>query len=83
MDDADFVRQARRRARVADRAKALYWRRYKLEHGPAAGIRIADDLRRQTLAQHPDWPGPEERAEDHLAHERILDVLARTARRTD
>jgi hypothetical protein len=82
MDDADWVRQLQRLTRVADREKALYWRRYKLEHGSAAGIRIADELRRQVLAQHPDWPGREERVLDHAAHQRSLDVFARTARRT-
>jgi hypothetical protein len=82
MSDADFVRQMRRMSSIAAREKALYWRRYKLEHGPAAGIRIADELRRQVLAERPGWPGPDERAEDRVAHEQILDVLARTARRT-
>ena len=82
MLDRDFVSQARRQAVVADRDKALYWRRYKLEHGAAEGIRIADELRRQVLAQRPDWPGPTERAEDHAAHQRAIDVLARTASRT-
>ena len=82
MDDADLVRQLRRLSSIANREKALYWRRYKLAHGPAAGIRIAEELRRQALAQRPGWPGPEERAEDRVAHERVLDVFARTARRT-
>ena len=82
MNDADFVRQLRRSSSVAAREKALYWRRYKQEHGPAAGIRIADELRRQVLATHPNWPSSEERAEDCTSHERILDVFAKTARRT-
>ena len=81
MDDADWLRELGRLTKVAEREKALYWRRYKLEHGSAAGIRIADELRRQVLAQHPDWPGPAQRAEDHVAHERSLDVFAKIARR--
>jgi hypothetical protein len=64
--------------RAAERDKALYWRAHKLEHGPAAGIRIADELRRQVLAQRPEWPSARERAEDHEAHLRVLDVLERT-----
>jgi hypothetical protein len=61
----------------AARDKERYWRDYKRLHGPAAGIRIADELRRQVLAARPDWPSEEERAEDLATHLRIIDVLRR------
>jgi hypothetical protein len=76
-----FAGALRRDAARAERDKALYWRKYKLEHGPAAGIRIADELRRQVIAQRPGWPDARERALDHAAHERVLDVLRRPSRR--
>jgi hypothetical protein len=61
----------------AELDKELYWRDYKREHGPAAGIRIAEQLRRQVIAQRPGWPSARERAEDHAVHQRVLDALAR------
>ncbi|MCC6902540.1 MAG: hypothetical protein IT377_26450 [Polyangiaceae bacterium] len=67
---------------ASSRAKELYWREYKLRHGPLAGIRVADELRRQVIAQRPDWPTPAERADDHAAHLRALDALARVTSRT-
>lgn len=62
-------------------SKALYWRAYKREHGEAAGIRIADELRRQVLAQRPGWPTERDRADDRAAHERVLDALEAAATR--
>jgi hypothetical protein len=68
-------------ARWAERDKALYWREYKRRHGPAAGIRIADELRRQAIAARPGWPSPRDRAEDYAAHLRLLDALAKASAR--
>lgn len=72
---ASFSRRTKCEHAAAERAKELYWR------GPASGIRIADELRRQAIAQRPTWPGPRERAEDHAAHLRALDTLSRVATR--
>jgi hypothetical protein len=63
----------------ASRDKERYFRDYKREHGPAAGLRMADELRRQVLAVRPDWPSAEERAEDLATHLRVIDVLRRAA----
>lgn len=75
-------RQSRREHLAADRAKELYWRQCALRSGPASGIAIAEELRRQVIAQRPDWPSAAERAEDHAAHLRVLDALNRVATRT-
>jgi hypothetical protein len=60
---------------AAERGKDLYWRDWKRKNGPAASIRIADELRRQALAQKPDWPSEEERREDHETHLRVLAAI--------
>jgi len=62
-------------------AKDRYFRDYKREHGPAGGIRMADELRRQVLAARPDWPSAEERAEDWATHLRVSEVLRRVPAR--
>ncbi|MFO0568453.1 MAG: hypothetical protein U0263_22515 [Polyangiaceae bacterium] len=73
---------SRRERRAADRAKELHWREQWFSHGPAAGIALADELRRQVVAQRPDWPSAAERAEDHASHLRVLDALDRVASRS-
>ncbi|HVK65623.1 MAG TPA: hypothetical protein VM694_14165 [Polyangium sp.] len=60
---------------AAARGKELYWRDWKKQHGPAAGIRIADELRKQVLAQKPGWPSDEERREDLETHRRVLEAF--------
>jgi hypothetical protein len=62
---------------AAARDKERWWRDYKREHGPAAGVRFADELRRQVLAARPDWPSEEEREEDLATHLRVIEVLRR------
>src|SRR6185369_6052398 len=62
---------------IAERDKELYWRDWKKQHGPAAGVRIADELRKQVLAQRPAWPSDEERQEDLSTHLRVLEALDR------
>ena len=79
MSTGDFARSLKRTAAAAARSKALYWRDYKRKHGEAAGIRIADELRRQVAAMRADWPSRRERAEDYAAHLRVLDALERVA----
>lgn len=61
----------------AARDKAAYWRDWKRRSGPAAGIRIADELRRQVLAARPDWPSEAERLEDLETHLRLIDIIRR------
>ena len=81
MSNEDFVRAAERDAATLTRSKALYWRDYKRRHGEAAGIRLADELRSQVRAMRADWPSSSERAEDHAAHLRVQDALARVTSR--
>ena len=61
----------------AARDKERWWRDHTRAHGPAAGIRFADELRRQALAARPDWPSEEEREEDLATHLRVIEVLRR------
>ena len=68
---------ARRGWTAAARAKQQYWRSFQQQHGPAEALRIADELRKQVLAQKPGWPNEEERSEDLSAHLRFLDLLER------
>jgi hypothetical protein len=59
------------------RAKARYWVERKRRLGPAEGIRIGDELRRQVLAVRPDWPDAAERAADLERHIRVAACLRR------
>lgn len=58
-------------------AKDAYWRE-RIEHlGPAEGLRIADELRRQMLSLNPGWPSPDDRRRDLLSHARVAGILRR------
>jgi len=72
---------ARRDWGASARAKELYWADWKREHGPAAGIRVAAELRRQVLAARPDWPSESERQEDLATHLRMIEVIRRACPR--
>ena len=61
----------------ASRSKARYWSAWKQQHGAAAGIAMADELRRQVLAARPGWPSEEERREDLRSHLEVIDALRR------
>jgi hypothetical protein len=61
----------------ASRSKARYWRDWKRRHGPAAGVRVAEELRLQVLRVRPDWPSRRERLADLAMHLRIIDALRR------
>lgn len=76
-DPEELRRFARQDWAAAQRDKELYWRDWKRQHGPAAGIRIADELRKQVLAQKPGWPSDEEREEDLRTHLRVIEALQR------
>lgn len=60
-------------------AKDAYWAARIRRLGPVEGIRIADELRRQALTQHPDWPDAASRREDLRRHVRMTELLARVA----
>jgi hypothetical protein len=60
-------------------AKDAYWAGRIARLGPREGLRIADELRRQVLAQRPDWPSPDERRADLLAHVRLASLFRRAA----
>jgi hypothetical protein len=62
---------------AARAAKDAWWGRRIALLGPAEGLRIADELRRQALLQDPDWPRPSDRLDDLRAHARLSDLLRR------
>jgi hypothetical protein len=61
-------------------AKDAYWADRIDRLGPMEGLRIADELRRQALAQCPGWPSQEDRREDLASHARLSSLLARVNR---
>ena len=58
-------------------AKDAYWGERIARLGPAEGLRIADELRRQALLQNPSWPSPAERRQDVLFHARLSELFQR------
>ncbi len=58
-------------------AKDAYWAERVGRLGPAEALRIADELRRQALLQHPDWPDAASRREDLRHHARMTELFAR------
>ena len=69
-----FMSRDWRRARDA---KDDWWAERVRRLGPAEAFRIADELRRQALAQHPDWPDAASRAEDLRHHVHMAELFAR------
>jgi hypothetical protein len=65
---------------AAREAKDAFWARRIAELGPIEGFRIADELRRQVLEQHPGWPQDEQRDEDRASHVRLSELLQRASR---
>ncbi len=59
-------------AGLAD-AKARIWQAGK--RSPAGDLHAGDLLRRYVLTVRPDWPGPEDRADDLRNHVRISQAL--------
>ena len=59
------------------RLKDSYWGDRIARLGPAEGIRIADELRRQMRLQDPSWPNERVRNEDLAAHVRLTDLFRR------
>ena len=61
-------------------AKDRYWAHRIRSLGPAEGLRVADELRRQVLARQPGWPPAAERSADIAAHARLVELLRRGSR---
>lgn len=61
-------------------AKDDYWAARIRRLGPAEGLRIADELRRQMLAIDPRWPSEAERRRDLDDHQRLAELLRRADR---
>jgi hypothetical protein len=60
-------------------SKNAYWAARIARLGPVEGLRIADELRRQMLLQHPEWPDARLRSEDVLAHARLAELFQRAS----
>ena len=69
-----FMSRDWRRARDA---KDDWWAERVRRLGPAEAFRIADELRRQALLQHPDWPDAASRADDLRHHVHLAELFAR------
>ena len=62
---------------AARAAKDRYWGDRVEALGPLESFRISDELRRQVLAQDPDWPRLSDRQADIDAHVRLAGLLRR------
>ena len=58
-------------------AKDAYWAERIQRLGPLEALRIADELRRQALLQHPGWPHAADRRDDLRHHVRMTELFAR------
>lgn len=58
--------------------KDAYWGERIARLGPAEGIRVAGELRRQMLALNPDWPSAEDREADLQHHIRLASLFRRS-----
>ena len=64
---------------AARRGKDAYWADRIARLGPLEGLRVADELRRQALAQDPAWPDAALRREDLRCHVRLAGLFRRAA----
>lgn len=65
---------------AAAREKTRYWAERIERLGPAEGIRAAGLLRAHVRAVRPEWPTPEDRAEDLASHVRLCALLSTASR---
>jgi hypothetical protein len=65
--------------KAARDAKDDYWGERIARLGPIEAFRIAEELRRQSLLQHPGWPFPDERQKDLDAHVYLAELLHRAS----
>lgn len=56
--------------------KTKWWR----DTSPSEKLRLADELRKQVIAQNKDWPSEEDREEDLRTHERVSALLGQASR---
>lgn len=63
--------------KAARDSKADYWAARIARLGPAEGLRIADELRRQAVAINPGWPTAEDRIADFASHVRLAELFRR------
>lgn len=75
----DIRRYMSREWKTARDAKDAYWASRIRRLGPMEGLRIADELRRQAIHQHPGWPGEEDRRRDLEAHVKLAERLRRVS----
>ena len=71
---AAFMARDWQRARDA---KDAYWAERVGRLGPLEAMRMADELRRQALLQHPDWPDAAGRRDDLRHHARMTALFER------
>jgi hypothetical protein len=79
----DLKEFARRRRDLVDRLKADFWAERKRALTPLDALEIAEGLRRQAIALKPEWPSPEDRADDLHHHQELARKLAVARPRTD
>lgn len=80
-DPDDLRKFARQDWTIAKRSKEAYWVWFHKRFGAAGALWMVDELRRQVIAQKPNWPSEEERREDYETHMRVIDALERVSRR--
>ncbi len=61
-------------------SKDAFWATRIERLGPIEGLRIADELRRQTVRQCYGWPSDQERRDDLASHVRLSGLLRRAGR---
>lgn len=81
MDRRDIEAFVKRDWGLVAEAKEAYWADRKRALGPAEGLRVADDLRRQAIAARPEYPTAEDRAADLESHMRVLEMLRHASER--
>jgi hypothetical protein len=59
------------------REKQRYWAERLAGAGAEQCMEIAEALRQEALAVHPDWPSPADRLEDLKAHEALCELMLR------
>ena len=59
------------------RAKEQYWAERKRRLGLVEVLRVMSELREHARALRPEWPTPEERAEDLQVHQRVAEALSK------
>ena len=62
---------------AARASKDTYWGERIARLGPVEGLRIAEELRRQVLAQDAAWPHAADRRQDFLSHVSLAELFRR------